>query len=87
MIPVPSVFLKGTLQLELPSRVLCSFLLSLLPFCVFYPKEGDAKICPQQGHRFIVDLIPTLPILRIAAKNKDFQKFVKMMNGIMNEEE
>ena len=68
MILAPFVFHKGTLQQELPSRVQCSFLLSLLPFCAFCLNEEDAKTCLLQDPQYTVDLILTLPTLLIAAK-------------------
>ena len=68
MILAQFAFLKGTLQLELPSRVSCSFSLSSLPFCAFCPNAEGAKICLLQGLPYTVVPTPILHILLIAAK-------------------
>ena len=68
MILAQFAFLKGTLQLELPSRVSCSFSLSSLPFCAFCRNAEGAKICLLQGLPYTVVPTPILHILLIAAK-------------------
>ena len=83
MILAQFAFLKGTLQLELPSRVSCSFSLSSLPFCAFCRNAEGAKICLLQGLPYTVVPTPILHILLIAAKIATQKKPQKQKSSIL----
>ena len=83
MILAQFAFLKGTLQLELPSRVSCSFSLSSLPFCAFCRNAEGAKICLLQGLPYTVVPTPILHILLIAAKIATRKKPQKQKSSIL----